>query len=91
MSISKLPKMESDNKDLDDFIKGAVDSKTPKSENDKIVDEFKNVKLRLKQSLLNKIDKAVGEREPKPSRHQWLLEAIFLKLEADKSDMKMML
>lgn len=38
------------------------------------------VKLRVEFKLLNDIDAAVNNRRPAPSRHQWILEAIYEKL-----------
>lgn len=43
------------------------------------------VKLRVPEQLLAQVDQAVGKRRPAPSRHQWLLEAIYEKLERDHS------
>jgi hypothetical protein len=42
-----------------------------------------NLKLRLSVSLLEQIDAAVNERKPSPSRHQWILEAIYEKLDRE--------
>jgi hypothetical protein len=39
------------------------------------------LKLRLPESLLEQIDADVDLRQPKPSRHQWFLEAIYEKLD----------
>jgi len=39
------------------------------------------VKLRLQASLLEQIDAEVNSRQPSPSRHQWILEAIYEKLD----------
>lgn len=43
------------------------------------------VKLRVPAQLLAQVDLLVGRRRPAPSRHQWLLEAIYEKLERDQS------
>lgn len=43
-------------------------------------DEIKGLKLRLPVELLAEIDAAVKRRRPSPSRHQWILEAIYEKL-----------
>ncbi|WP_019498970.1 hypothetical protein [Pseudanabaena sp. PCC 6802] len=43
-------------------------------------DEVKGLKLRLSVQLLAEIDAAVKRRRPAPSRHQWILEAIYEKL-----------
>jgi hypothetical protein len=39
------------------------------------------VKLRVPADLLARIDEAVVARRPSPSRHNWILEAIYEKLE----------
>ena len=39
------------------------------------------VKLRIEASLLEQIDADVNSRQPSPSRHQWILEAIYEKLD----------
>lgn len=41
------------------------------------------LKLRVPVELLTEIDAAVARRRPSPSRHQWILEAIYEKLERD--------
>ena len=43
------------------------------------------VKLRVPAELLAQIDAAVETRRPSPSRHQWILEAIYEKLEQGKN------
>jgi hypothetical protein len=43
-------------------------------------EEVKGLKLRLPTDLLAEIDAAVKRRRPSPSRHQWILEAIYEKL-----------
>ena len=49
-------------------------------------EETKSVKLRLTATLLRQIDESVGKRRPAPSRHQWILEAIWEKLEREAAD-----
>ena len=44
------------------------------------LEDVQPVKLRLPQILLQQIDDSVGKRKPCPSRHQWILEAIYEKL-----------
>jgi hypothetical protein len=41
----------------------------------------KPVQLRLSIDLLEQIDNEVSQRRPVPSRHQWILEAIYEKLQ----------
>lgn len=72
MSVRRKPKVE-------EFIMGATLAQHPTAvTDDKTVQP---VKLRLDAKLLAQIDAAVGERRPAPSRHQWILEAIYEKLE----------
>jgi hypothetical protein len=49
----------------------------------KAKEEESGVKLRLSLSLLERIDGAVDQRKPSPSRHQWILEAIYEKLDRE--------
>ena len=49
-------------------------------------EEVKGLKLRLPVDLLAEIDAAVKSRRPAPSRHQWILEAIYGKLSRDASE-----
>lgn len=47
-------------------------------------EEEKKVQLRLKDNLIDDIDGTRSTRRPKPSRHSWILEAIYEKLEREK-------
>jgi hypothetical protein len=49
-------------------------------------DEVKGLKLRLPIALLSRVDAAVKLRRPAPSRHQWILEAIYEKLDRELAD-----
>lgn len=51
----------------------------------KILPAIQPVKLRVDADLLAQIDAAVNARRPAPSRHQWILEAIYEKLDRDQS------
>jgi len=42
------------------------------------------VQLRLNSDLMTQIDQNRSTRKPKPSRHSWLLEAIYEKLEREE-------
>jgi len=46
-------------------------------------EEVKGLKLRLSVDLLSRVDQAVKSRRPAPSRHQWILEAIYEKLDQE--------
>lgn len=45
--------------------------------------EVKGLKLRLPVDLLKRVDDAVATRRPAPSRHQWILEALYEKLDRE--------
>lgn len=44
------------------------------------------VSLRLPVTVLREIDRIVKSRRPSPSRHQWILEAIYDKLDRDSQE-----
>lgn len=82
-------------KSVDDFIQegGSVPPVAEPAPSQTTVEEpneeeVKGLKLRLPTSLLRRVDDAVAARRPAPSRHQWILEAIYEKLdrETDESD-----
>jgi hypothetical protein len=73
-------------KNVEEFIQegGSVPQvATPQNELDE--PDVKGLKLRLTVELLADVDEAVKQRRPAPSRHQWILEAIYEKLERDKT------
>lgn len=45
--------------------------------------EIQSLKLRIPVDLLEQVDQSVKSRRPAPSRHQWILEAIYEKLERE--------
>jgi hypothetical protein len=49
-------------------------------------EEVKGLKLRLPADLLNRVDQVVKSRRPSPSRHQWILEAIYEKLDREMEE-----
>jgi hypothetical protein len=57
-----------------------VPSPVPSMMTERSDEEVKGLKLRLSVELLAEIDAAVKRRRPAPSRHQWILEAIYEKL-----------
>jgi len=72
MSVTRKPKVE-------EFIMGAGLANNPKL--DPATEKpIQPVKLRLDATLLAQIDNSVNSRRPVPSRHQWILEAIYEKL-----------
>jgi hypothetical protein len=87
MAVRQKPKgITRKPKNVEDFIQegGSVPQvATPQSEPDEA--DVKGLKLRLTVELLAEVDAAVKQRRPAPSRHQWILEAIYEKLERDKT------
>lgn len=65
---------------VDDFILDAGNS----SQNHEADEQIKSLKLRIPADLLDQIDHSVKSRRPSPSRHQWILEALYQKLDAEK-------
>ncbi len=49
-------------------------------------EEVKGLKLRIPIDLLKRVDEAVSNRRPAPSRHQWILEAVYEKLDREASE-----
>lgn len=75
MPVRKKPTVP---QSVDEFIHSAGVDKS-ESNGEAIVP----VKLRVPETLLAQVDAAVRNRRPAPSRHQWILEALYEKLERD--------
>lgn len=73
MALARKPK------NVDEFINDGGSAPQPIAP----VKEEKLVQLRLPATLFEEINAAVAKRRPKPSRHQWILEAIVSKLEEE--------
>lgn len=69
-------------KTVDAFIQEGGLEATP-SASVTVPKKIQPLKLRIPQELLQEIDGAVAARRPSPSRHQWILEAIYEKLERE--------
>lgn len=67
---------------VDDFIHDAGSD----NHNQDADEQIKSLKLRLPADLLEQIDLSVKSRRPSPSRHQWILEALYAKLDAEKEE-----
>lgn len=79
MAISKKPKRR---ETVDDIIsKGGSSSKIHGTEASK---DVARVQLRIPQSKISEIDKILERYDPMPSRHHWLLEAIYEKIKREK-------
>lgn len=76
MSVRRKPTVTN----VDQFILAAGADKAQPSDK-----SIQPVKLRVPDDLLRQIDIAVNQRRPVPSRHQWILEAIYEKLDRDKT------
>jgi len=80
MSIARKPRS------VDEFISGAA----VLSETASMVEDLNSspkiqpVKMRIPTELLNELDKARSQRKPVPSRHQFILEALYEKLDSKK-------
>jgi len=75
MAVTRKPKS------VDAFIHNGGTDSSEKKAAEVLANSIQPVKLRVPQSLLDQIDVAVAKRKPEPSRHQWILEAIYEKLE----------
>jgi hypothetical protein len=87
MAIARKPKP----KTVDDFIEegGSAPAATAPVERKPARTEKAEqpVKLRIPAELLEQIDAVVAARRPSPSRHNWILEAIYEKLERGKPNL----
>ncbi|MCY7284773.1 MAG: hypothetical protein LH679_15360 [Cyanobacteria bacterium CAN_BIN43] len=82
MAIARKPKPSN----VDDFILqgGSVPEVATKPLSE---EEVKGLKLRLPVDLLKRVDESVANRRPAPSRHQWILEAIYKKLNEEVEEL----
>jgi hypothetical protein len=74
---------------VDEFIQegGSVPQVvTPQPVEEPTDEEVKGIKLRLPIDLLSRVDRVVKSRRPAPSRHQWILEAIYEKLDREMEE-----
>ncbi|MDB9315607.1 hypothetical protein PN462_21015 [Spirulina sp. CS-785/01] len=78
-----MPQKRPKQKDVNDFIKKGSTEPT-ETENRSTENSTTNVSLRIPTDLLQSIDALVAARRPSPSRHQWLLEALWEKVEREK-------
>lgn len=67
---------------VDDFILDAGSD----AQNQEAGEQIKSLKLRIPADLLEQIDNSVKSRRPSPSRHQWILEALYQKLDLEKEE-----
>lgn len=79
MAISRKPK---ENK-VEEFIKGGGSEPVEEKKDQGKEKTIQSIKLRIPTDLLEEIDQLVAERKPSPSRHQWILEALYEKVERE--------
>lgn len=84
MVVRQKPKATAQKpQNVEDFIqKGGSAAQEPEGSNGDEA-EVRGLKLRLPVELLKQVDEAVDRRRPVPSRHQWILEALYEKLERE--------
>lgn len=78
MAISRKPKKETE---VSEAAIKAVIEKGGSVAQEKTETGKKNLQLRLDEELIKKIDEDRKKRAVPPSRHSWILEAIFEKLD----------
>lgn len=74
---------------VDEFIReggSAPQVAAPQPVEEATDEEVKGLKLRLPVDLLKRVDEMVKSRRPAPSRHKWILEAIYEKLDREASE-----
>ncbi len=71
MSVAPRPKT------VEDFISAA---QAPVVQQIESIADIQPVKLRLPKELLEEIDQTRSKRKPRPSRHQYILEALYEKI-----------
>ncbi len=78
MALRKRPKPE----ETDQWIQAAnVEDNKQSEESEK---EIQSVRVRVPVDLLEAIDQLVVIRQPKTSRHNWILEALYEKVKREK-------
>lgn len=78
MTVIRKPKT------VEDFITGSPVA----AENDSLIEsltDIQPVKLRMPIDLLSEIDEARSKRKPRPSRHQYILEALYEKVAKERN------
>ncbi len=78
MTVIRKPKT------VDDFISGAAIA----AETDPLIESISDiqpVKLRMPIDLLSEIEDARSRRKPRPSRHQYILEALYEKVARERN------
>ncbi len=78
MAIRKRPKPQ----ETDQWIQAANQDADVQSE--QAEKDIQSVRLRIPVDLLEEIDQLVGQRLPKTSRHNWILEALYEKAKREK-------
>ncbi|WP_107667099.1 hypothetical protein [Cyanothece sp. BG0011] len=79
MPISRKPK----DKEIETFISKGGSEPVEEKKVDQGEKTVQSLKLRIPTELLEEIDQLVASRRPSPSRHQWILEALYEKVEKE--------
>lgn len=80
MTIARKPQS------VDEFINGSTlstESTTPSVES---ISNIQPVKVRMPMDLLSEIDLHRARKRPKPSRHQFILEALYEKVSRESQN-----
>ena len=64
---------------------GGVAAARPGRSTDRVDRKISKVLLRMPDDLLSRVDEAVGARPLPTTRHAWLLEAVFEKLQRESN------
>ncbi|MEA5537064.1 hypothetical protein [Crocosphaera sp. XPORK-15E] len=80
MPISRKPK----ERDLETFIAKGGSEPIEQKKDQGVEKTVQSLKLRIPTELLEEIDQLVASRRPSPSRHQWILEALYEKVEREE-------
>lgn len=80
MAVTRKP---SNKADVSEAVINAIIEKGGSVAQDKTDVGKKNLQLRLESDLINQIDEIREKRTIPPSRHTWILEAIYEKLQKE--------
>lgn len=88
MPVSRKPSStRRKTQDVEEFIQGGGSEPQEKAKPKAVAKPtVQPIKLRVPGDLLEEMDAAVNQRRPSPSRHQWILEAIYEKLEREQGE-----
>ena len=70
--------------DADKWIQKETEPELTSTETVNEEDAIQSLRLRIPTPLLQRVDRLVSQRQPKISRHQWILEALLEKAKRDE-------